>query len=79
MDAARSDVLAKSLTEKLPAPAKETDAFPVRGTPGGHHDWWEAADESATAQAEDAALQRAIERDRETHTPRSRTNDQPTL
>ena len=58
-------------------PDEETNAFPVRGTPGGHHDWWEAADETATIQAKhasaDAAMQRAIAQDREAH-----ANDQPT-
>ena len=38
----------------------------------------EEADASATAQAEDAAVQRAIEHDRQTHTLRSRTRNQPT-
>ena len=75
MDAARFDV--------LDWPLEETDAFPVRGTPGGHHDWWEGADESPTIQAqhaaEDAAMQWAIEQDREMDAPRSRTSDQPTL
>ena len=75
MDAARFDA--------LDWPSEAIGAFPVRGTPGGHHDWWEVADDRATIHAKqasaDAAMQWAIEQDRETHAPRTLPNHQPTL
>ncbi len=82
MDAARGDARTsprRGRPPKLPAPEVETVAFPIRGTPGGYHDVWDAADESATAQAEqaseDEAVPQAIAQDRETHAPRACPND----
>ena len=83
MNAARFDARDWPPFDALDWRPEETDVFPVRGTPGGHHDWWEAADECAAVQAkqafEDAAMQQAIAQDREAHAPRFRTNEQPTL